>query len=237
MRLPSLILAAGLSAASLPALAAPACAIPANLAPAPVRAPPADEVVRGVTNTVYLLALNWTPQWCLTGGSGATAGEMACGQPFGFTLHGLWPNGASRPYPRYCNPVGGLDAATVRRMFCRTPSPTLLQHEWQAHGSCGWTDAKAYFAQGARLYDRLVLPKIEAIAPGRLTAGALRAAFIARNPAFAPEAIYVQTTRTEALAEVRLCYDLSYRPTACPGGVGAPDGVRIRLAPSRSGAF
>ncbi|HEX2817050.1 MAG TPA: hypothetical protein VHN39_11680 [Phenylobacterium sp.] len=135
MRLPSLILAAGLAGMSLPALAAPACAIPANLAPAPVVAPRADEAVKGVTNAVYLLSLNWTPQWCLTGGSGASAREMECEQPFGFTLHGLWPNGVTRPYPRYCRPVGGLDAATVRQMFCRTPSPTLLQHEWQAHGS------------------------------------------------------------------------------------------------------
>ena len=237
MRLPSLILAASLAAVGRPALAAPACAIPANLAPAPVKIPPADEVVKGVTNAVYLVALNWTPQWCVTGGSGASAKQMECSQPFGFTLHGLWPNGVAKPYPRYCNGVGGLDAATVRQMFCRTPSPTLLQHEWQAHGACGWTDPKAYFAQAARLYDRLVMPKIEAIAPDRLTAGAIRAAFIAKNPAFAPGDIYVQTTRAEELAEVRLCYDLTFKPTACPGGAGAPDGVRIRLAHSRSGAF
>jgi ribonuclease T2 len=237
MRFQVVILAGALSSAGLPVLAAPACAVPPNLSPALVRSPRGDEVVSGVTNAVYLLALNWTPQWCLTGGSGASASEMECNQPFGFTLHGLWPNGLGKPYPRYCRPVGGLDAATVRQMFCRTPSPTLLQHEWQAHGSCGWTDPKAYFAQAARLFDQLRMPKIEAIAPGGLTAGAVRAAFVAANPSFRPQGVFVQTARDNALAEVRLCYDLRFRPTACPGGNGAPDGVRIHLAPSRTGAF
>lgn len=237
MQFQALILAAALAAAGPPALAAPACAVPSSLSPAPVRTPPAEEVVSGVTNAVYVLALNWTPQWCLTGGSGASAREMECNQPFGFTLHGLWPNGVGKPYPRYCHPVGGLDAATVRQMFCRTPSPTLLQHEWQAHGSCGWTDPKAYFGQAARLFDQLKMPKIEAIAPGRLTAGAVRTAFVAANPAFEPQDVFVQTARDEALAEVRLCYDLKLRPAPCPGGNGAPDAVRIRLAPSRTGAF
>ena len=237
MRLPSLILAAGFAAASHHAQAAPTCSIPANLSPAPVVRPAADEVVTGVTNAVYLLSLNWTPQWCRAGGSGASAREMECDQPFGFTLHGLWPNGVARPYPRFCNPVGGLDAATVRAMFCRTPSPALLQHEWEAHGSCGWTDPKAYFAQAARLFDRLVMPRIETIAPDRLTAGAIRAGFVARNRWLNAEDIYVQTTRDDALSEVRICYDLTFKPASCRGGTGAPDGLRVHLAPSRSGAF
>jgi ribonuclease T2 len=236
MRL-ALILAALGSAVALPALAAPACAPPAGLTPAPVLVPRPDEVVSGVTNAFYLLALNWTPQWCAEGGVGATPKEMECARPFGFTLHGLWPNGADKPYPRYCRPVGGLDAATVRQMFCRTPSPVLLQHEWQAHGACGFDTPKSYFGQAAKLYDALRLPKIEAIAPDALTAGAVRRAFVTANPAFGPRDIFVATTPSGALAEVRLCYELAYKPAACPGGNGAPDGFRIRLAPSRSGAF
>lgn len=233
----TLFLVAALGVSAAPAFAEPACSPPPGLAPAPVIAPSADEVVRGVPVAFYLLALNWTPQWCRAGGVGATAQEVECGRPFGFTLHGLWPNGAAPPYPRYCNPVGTLDAATVRKMFCRTPSAVLLQHEWQAHGACGWTDPKAYFAQAARLYDALSVPKIEAIPPGELTAGAVRAAFVARNPALGPDKIFVQTARDGALAEVRICYDLKYRPAACPGGNGAPDRRPITLAPSRNGAF
>jgi ribonuclease T2 len=232
MRLSFLALAAGLIATPPGARAAPACAPPPNLAPAPVMAQPADQVVRGVTVAYYLLSLNWTPEWCRSGGSGATAQEMECARPFGFTLHGLWPNGAAPPYPRYCNPVGGLEAATVRSMFCRTPSPVLLQHEWQAHGSCGWAEPAAYFAQASKLFDAVAMPKIEAIPPGHLTAGAVRAAFIARNPGLRREQIFVQASRAGALSEVRLCYDVKYRPAACPGGNGAPDSRRMTLRPA-----
>jgi ribonuclease T2 len=237
MRLLPLVLAAALAAAGFPVLAAPACSPPPGLAPAPVLNPRPDEVVSGVTNAFYLLSLNWTPQWCAEGGVGASAREMECGQPFGFTLHGLWPNGAAKPYPRYCRPVGGLDPAMVRHMFCRTPSPVLLQHEWQAHGACGFADPRAYFGKATELFDALKLPRIETIAPARLTAGAVRSAFVAANPRLQPRDLFIQTARDGALAEVRLCYDLAYRPAACPGGNGAPDGVRIRLAPSRTGAF
>ena len=237
MRLSLFALAAALSAAALPAHAAPACVRPGDLAPAPVLVPPADEVVTGVTNAYYLLSLNWTPQWCRTAGMGTTAQKMECDQAFGFTLHGLWPNGASKPYPRFCRPVGALRVSTVIEMYCRTPSPELLQHEWQAHGACGWRDARAYFSQAAKLYDRIVMPKIESIAPGALTAGAVRAAFIGRNPWLRADEIYIQTTRSQELSEVRLCYDLKFNPIACLGGTGAADRAHIRLAPSRSGAF
>jgi ribonuclease T2 len=237
MRLSLLALAAALSAPSPPALAAPACVRPGDLAPAPVVVPPAGEVVSGVTIAYYLLSLNWTPQWCRTMGVGATAQKMECAAAFGFTLHGLWPNGVAKPYPRFCRAVGALNASAVIEMYGRTPSPELLQHEWQAHGSCGWSDPRAYFGRAAKLYDRLVMPKIETIAPAALTAGAVRAAFIGRNPWLRADEIYVQTTRSQALSEVRLCYDLKFDPTACPGGTGVPDGVHVRLAPSRSGAF
>ncbi|WP_372781150.1 ribonuclease T [Phenylobacterium sp.] len=237
MRLSMLALVAALLAAGGPALAAPACVRPAALTPAPVIVPRADEVVSGVTTAYYLLALSWTPQWCRSGGAGASAKEMECGQAFGFSLHGLWPDGAAKPYPRFCRPVGALDASTVVEMYCRTPSPKLLQHEWQAHGACGWNDPKAYFGQASRLYDRLVMPRIEAIAPDALTAGAVRAAFVARNPGLARNQVFVQTDRSDDLTEVRICYDLKFRPAACPGGTGTPDRVRLHLAPSRTGAF
>jgi len=237
MRLSSLFLAAALSAAALPVLAAPACSPPANLAPAPVLTPRSDEVVSGVTTAYYLLAISWTPQWCRTVGQKGTEQQVECGRPLGFTLHGLWPNGSAPPYPRYCRPVGGLDAGLVRRMWCRTPSTELLQHEWQAHGACGWRDARAYFGQSAKLFDQVVLPKVEAIPAGERTAGVIRAAFVAANPWLRPETIFVATTRADDLTEVRLCYDLKYQPAACPGGNGAPDGLRLRIAPSRSGAF
>ena len=213
---------------------------PADLKPAPALNPRPDEIVAGVPIAYYTLALSWTPEWCRSGGSGASAKEMECAAPLGFTLHGLWPDGAHPPYPSFCKPAGPLDLATVREMWRRTPSAVLLQHEWQKHGTCAaWPDARAYFTQSARLFDRVAIPKIEAIAPGDLTAGAVRAAFVARNPWLTADEIFVQSLRgrDDALSEVRVCYDLKFKPAACLGGAGAPDGVHMTLAPSQTGAF
>lgn len=240
MRLKRLGLAAVLSVAILPAgaRAAAHCELPRDLRPAPALTPPPGEVQTGVVNAYYLLAISWSPEWCRTNGEGDTSQRLQCEGPArGFVLHGLWPNGVAKPYPRYCRPVGALDSQTVREMFCRTPSPELLQHEWQAHGSCAWPDAKAYFAQEAALYDRLAMPRIESIPRDELSAGAVRRAFIARNPWLGPENIFVGVDKGRRLKEVRLCYDLKFKPMVCMGGVGTPDVVRIRLTPSRSGAF
>jgi len=240
MRLKRLGLAAVLCAAVLPAAAAaaPHCEVPRDLAPAPVLHPPPGEVQAGVVNAYYLLAISWSPEWRRTNGEGDTSQRLQCeGAARGFVLHGLWPNGVAKPYPRYCRPVGGLDVETVREMFCRTPSPELLQHEWQAHGACGWPDAKAYFHQEALLYDRVTMPRVEAIARSELSAGAVRRAFVAANPWLRPQNIFVGVDKGGRLKEVRLCYDLRFKPMACMGGVVTPDPVRIRLTPSRSGAF
>ncbi|HZZ31623.1 MAG TPA: ribonuclease T [Phenylobacterium sp.] len=239
MRFPALILGIVLAQAGASAQAAPVCALPPGLTAPPVLNPRPDEIVRGVAVAHYVLALNWTPEWCRSGGSGASAREMECDRPLGFTLHGLWPDGAHPPYPRFCQPAGALDVATVRGMYCRTPSATLLQHEWQAHGTCAaWASPQAYFGQASALFDRLVIPKIEKIPAGELTASTVRAAFVAKNPGLTADGIFVQTQRhTGALNEVRICYDLHFKPAACSGGAGAPDGVRMTLAPSRTGAF
>lgn len=214
-----------------------ACMLPPDLAAAPFVPPRPDEIQSGVPIVSYLLAINWTPEWCRTDGQGSTAQHMECGHPHGFTLHGLWPNGVGKPYPRYCTPVGQLSLPTVRRMYCRTPSPELIQHEWQAHGGCGWSDPDKFFAQGAKLYDRIVMPKMESIPSRVLTAGALRQAFVSKNRWLRPAMMFVQTDREQHLTEVRICYDLKFQPVACPGGNGTQDREPLKLTPSLTRAF
>jgi ribonuclease T2 len=219
------------------AAAAPACHPPKDLAPAPAYDPPADQVQTGVALAYQLLAITWTPEWRrMNGKTAAFTPELdAERHPQGFALHGLWPNGAAPPYPRYCRPVGPIPAAVVRDMYCRTPSAKLLQHEWEAHGACAWDSPAAYFRQAARLYDRVRLPSIEGRAA--LTAGELRTAFVARNPWLRREAVFVAADKEGVLSEVRLCFDLAYKVAACPGGTGAPDDRRLTLTPSTTRRF
>ena len=226
-----------LLAAPAAAWAAPACSPTPGLQPSPPETPRPNEVQSGVTPAYYLLTLSWGPEWCRTNGQPATDQRLDCDRPIGFFLHGLWPNGAAPPYPAYCRPVGGMSPKTVRQMYCRTPSAELLQHEWQKHGACSWPDPDSYFRQAGKLYDRVIMPRIETIPPGDLTAGRVRAAFAAKNPWLQPDMVWVQAREDRRLLEVRICHDLKFRPMRCAGGLGARDSLPLRLTASATGAF
>ena len=208
------------------------CDIPAGLAPARPYDPPADEIVRDVETAYYLLAVSWSPQACRSGKDYPDPDLQCRDNRFGLTLHGLWPNGPDRRHPRYCAPAPALQPATVRANFCMTPSPRLMQHEWAAHGTCGWTSPEAYFDQAATLWNDLNRPDLEAIPAGRLTAGRVRDAFARANPGLPRSAVTVVLAEDDWLREVRLCYSTTYAPMACPRGNGPSDGRRIRLAPT-----
>lgn len=220
---------APVGAASL--ASAEACAVPADLAPARPYTPPADEVAADVPAAFNMLAVSWSPEACRSGKDYPDARHQCAANAFGLTLHGLWPNGAGDRHPRYCAAPGpAMRIETVRRHFCMTPSPGLQQHEWAAHGTCGWDSPEAYFTQAARLWDGLNRPDLETIPAERLTAGAIRDAFAAANPGLPREGVFIATT-DGWFREARLCYSQAYRPMPCPRGLGAPDGQRLRLAP------
>jgi ribonuclease T2 len=220
----------GLRAPAPAPLAVDACVLPAVLPMAEMEAVRSDQVVADRPILFHMLAVTWMPETCRAGGDGQ--GEIACSGPnrFGWTLHGLWPNSDGRPYPRFCRPATRVAAATVREELCRTPSVDLVQHEWAAHGTCGWETPEAYFRQSAALYDGLVRPDPR----GLRTAGQLRDAFARANPGLPRDAVFIATADGDRLREVRLCHDLAFRPRPCPGGdVGAPDATVLTVEPIR----
>jgi ribonuclease T2 len=101
------------------------------------------------------------------------------------------------------------------------PSARLQQHEWAAHGTCAWDSPEAYFDQARKLWDGLQWPIMDR---DGMTAGALRDAFVAANPALPRGAIAIASAPEGQLREVRLCHDLAFKPAACaPKALGAPD--------------
>ncbi|RZJ04779.1 MAG: ribonuclease [Brevundimonas sp.] len=221
--------------ASVPvAEAARSCILPDRIEGPVMETVRPDEVVADRPILFHMLAVTWMPETCKAGGDGQ--GDLACGSEnrFGWTLHGLWPNSDGRPYPRYCRPATRVAEATIRAELCRTPSVDLVQHEWAAHGTCGWDTPEAYFRQSAALYDRLVRPDPTTLAPGErgLTAGRLRDAFAEANPGLPRDAVYVAVSSGNRLREVRICHDLEFKPRACPGGdLGTPDRVVLTVEP------
>ena len=217
--------------APAPLPSAQVCQVPVALTPAaPYEIPKAD-VVDDVPTGFNMLAVSWSPEACRSGKDYPDPVHQCAANRFGLTLHGLWPNGAEGRHPRYCAAPGpAIKLETVRENFCMMPSPTLQQHEWAAHGTCGWETPEAYFAQSSKLWNALNRPDLEAIPAGQFTASAIRDAFAAANPGLPREAVYVANT-DGWFREVRLCYSTIYQPMPCPRGLGTPEDQVLKLAP------
>lgn len=208
-----------------------ACALPSTLPAVSIGPPPSDQVHPDVRTAAYVLALTWTPEFCRTHAD-QRDNDIECRQNrFGFVVHGLWPNGPGRVHPRFCHPAPMVDASTVRENLCMTPSVWLLQHEWAAHGTCGWASPEAYFAKARALRTALDLPRLEPDRGGAMTAGAVRGAFLARNPRLTRQELDVEVDEDGRLQEVLVCYDLSFHPARCLHGAGPAAGVPIQVTP------
>ena len=97
----------------------------------------------------YVLALSWSPI-LLRAAQRARARRAApdpqcSGRPFAFVVHGLWPQ-YEQGFPSYCQvPAPRLDRAIVGGVLDLMPSPRLVFHEWQRHGTCSGLSPPAYF--------------------------------------------------------------------------------------------
>ncbi len=215
--------------------ASAACVLPESFAMPPLERPDPG-AVRRTPVTRYTLAISWSPGHCARTRDN-DPDSLQCGVgagQFGFVLHGLWPETNGRDWPQYCRNIGPVAAETLRAQLCRTPSPDLLQHEWIRHGTCMADTPEEYFATAARIYDRVVMPDMVALAAAGPTAGDLRRAFASANPGLSASAVSVQLSDGNWLNEVRLCMNRSFAYATCPPGErGAPDGQPMRVQPQR----
>jgi len=232
--LTALILAAGLAlAGAARADGLKACTVPRDVVPAAEEIPPADQIHTDVPIAAYLLALYWSPEACRSNIPESDKAIQCEANSFGFTVHGLWPNGPDRVHPRYCRPSPPMRVKTVKANLCMTPSPWLLQHEWQAHGTCQWATPEAYFRKARQVRSRLNVPDLTP-GPGEvMTAGEIRQAFIRGNRGMTAEGLNVRVNKQNRLTEVWVCMDLKFRLAACRGGNGTPDAVTVRVTPRR----
>ncbi|MET0250412.1 MAG: ribonuclease T2 [Sphingobium sp.] len=210
------------------------CSLPRTIARPHVEGPSAREPRRVVPIGSYTLALTWSPQYCATARGTAKAG-FQCGSDnrFGFTLHGLWPDGRGTAWPQYCSRAAVLPPAVIRQNLCATPSAQLIQHEWAKHGTCMKTTPREYFATARRLYDTLRYPDMAALAArSGLTVGAFAQAFAARNRGMTADMVRLNVTRGGMLNEVWVCLDRQKRYARCPAHQrGSAATARLRITP------
>ncbi|UZK70368.1 ribonuclease T [Sphingomonas sp. S1-29] len=219
-RLAALGIAAAALLAPLPAIAqAYRCSMPiGDIARPRPDGPTAREPRRVVPTGSYTLALTWSPQYCRENGKQASA-RLQCGggNRFGFTLHGLWPDGKGTQWPQYCRPAALLDTRVIQSNLCATPSPQLLQHEYAKHGTCMNLAPAAYFDRATGLYARIRYPDMNALSRRRrLTTGQFAQAFARANRGMTAAMVKVTADRQGWLDEAWVCLDTQFRYRACP---------------------
>ena len=167
----------------------------------------------------YLLTLSWAPDFCAQSKS-KDPGECKPGNKLGFVVHGLWPQGETGRGPVNC---GGspVSQSIVQSMLSYIPTASLVQHEWQAHGTCSGLSSADYFATVRKARDSVKIPG-EFTAPGQaldLKPAAIESAFATANPAFPKDAIRTSCT-AGALQDVRICFNKDLSARACTASAG-----------------
>ncbi|OYW42922.1 MAG: hypothetical protein B7Z45_01460 [Azorhizobium sp. 12-66-6] len=164
----------------------------------------------------YILALSWSPTYCAEQ-TRADGAQCRAGRPFGFIVHGLWPQN-ERGYPQSCQtPAPYIHNETLTSIQDLMPSRGLVIHEWRRHGTCSGLPPEAFFAKLRAARGKITIPPAF-IAPAEastVTPAEVETAFIAANPGLTNAMIAVDCGANR-LREVRVCFskDLTFRP--CP---------------------
>jgi ribonuclease T2 len=208
------------------------CSVPAAVPRPRPDLPSASQPQRVLPIGGYTLAITWAPQYCRQNRDRDSARfQCGSGNRFGFTLHGLWPDGIGKDWPQYCKATPLLPRAVIAAHLCATPSAQLMQHEWAKHGTCmaGYTPAR-YFRQSTSLYRKLRYPDMDALSRQPLTAGGLASAIAGVNPGMTAAMMRITADRQGWLDEVWLCLDKAFAPARCPAHQGGlADGAAVRI--------
>lgn len=208
------------------------CSVPAQIERPRPDLPTPSQPRRVLPIGSYTLAITWSPEYCRTRSDDPrNAFQCGGGNRFGFTLHGLWPDGEGKDWPQYCTSTPILPQAVIAKNLCVTPSAQLLQHEYAKHGTCMGVPPAAYFDESRALFQKLRFPNMMALSRRpNLTAGQLAAAIARVNPGITPQSMRITTNKRGWLDEVWLCLDKRRRYATCPahqGGVTPNTRIKI----------
>lgn len=168
----------------------------------------------------YVLSLSWSPSYCEASAERAPnrAPDQQCGaRPFAFVVHGLWPQ-YERGFPSYCQvPAPRLDRGIVGSVLDLMPSPRLVFHEWDRHGTCSGLTPHAYFETMRKARAAVKIPEdyLALGQPAMVTAADVADAFVKANPNLSRDDVAVMCDR-KRLSEVRICLTRSFAFRACP---------------------
>jgi ribonuclease T2 len=156
----------------------------------------------------YVLSLSWSPSYCAANAERSfRRPDPQCGpRPYSFVVHGMWPQ-YDRGFPEFCQvPAPRLGRNIVGGMLDLMPSPRLVYHEWDRHGTCSGLSQSAYFdtIRKARAVVKIPQQYLALRSPETVTPDEVEDAFVAANPGLTREGISV-TCGGRRLDEVHIC--------------------------------
>jgi ribonuclease T2 len=167
----------------------------------------------------YVLSLSWSPSYCAANAERPFyRQDPQCGaRPFSFVVHGMWPQ-YEQGFPEFCQvPSPRLNRNIVSSMLDLMPSPRLIYHEWDRHGTCSGVSANAFFntVRKARAVVKIPPQFMDLRSPLTVTPDEVEEAFVKANPGLTRDGIAV-TCGGRRLDEVRICLsrDLQFRDCA-----------------------
>jgi ribonuclease T2 len=165
----------------------------------------------------YVLALSWSPAYCLVEGDRANQQQCADDRDLGFVVHGLWPQYESG-YPEFCpsREPDRVPSQLGRNYLDIVPSMGLIGHQWRKHGSCSGLSQANYLKAVRAAWNRIKVPNAFALdqLPARIDAFEAENAFIAANPGMERDGIAIRCERG-LLREVRICMTPSLEYRSC----------------------
>jgi ribonuclease T2 len=168
----------------------------------------------------YVLALSWSPSYCEAAQERAprqAADQQCAGRPFSFVVHGLWPQ-YEQGFPSFCQvPAPRLDRNIVSAALDLMPSPRLIFHEWDRHGTCSGLSPRAYFetVREARSVVKIPTDFIELDKPMVVKPDEVADAFLKANPGMSRANLAVACD-SKRLSELRVCLNKDFSFHDCP---------------------
>ncbi len=173
----------------------------------------------------YLFTLSWSPQFCA-----ATRRETAECQVHGgnFVVHGLWPEFKNGSWPADCSIEPG---PTNPQAEADIMPPSLVEHEWQKHGTCSGLGVNGYFDLMRSIKKSIAIPdsllrlkQTQMMAPSEI-----KAEFVAANPQIRTEDMVIGCANN-TLVQVQFCVAKDGTPTAC-GTIRDCRATKIKVLP------
>jgi ribonuclease T2 len=152
----------------------------------------------------YVLSLSWSPSYCA--GIGNQRQDPQCNKPFGFVVHGLWPEQGSGTAVVCEKSDVPLPRALVNEQLDIFPAPGLVIHEWRTHGACSGMDPTGYFSFVHKAFASITVPAAygHIDQPQMMDTSAIAKDFMTANKGLDASEMAVACNR-QGLEEIRIC--------------------------------